>query len=296
MRVVDEPRRETEQVIDNRLDYMIDPPRAGPAAQVREKQADRFKEHTTVSTYFFFLNSKIPPFDNRKVREAANLAIDNRAVVRLFGGLLTPGCNFLPPGCRATSRSSPARGARRTGPPIWRRRRSWSRRPAPRARRSPCTAPPSRGQARDRVLRRPAEPDRAGGPAQGARPQRVHGVGSAKTKAQAGFANFFQDYPHPANFMANCGRQLDPAPEQPQPRQRGRPEINRQIAELRGEPDLDKVTGAVGRPRPQADRARVVGPGRPPPADLIFLSERMDPECARFHPLYQNDYTAFCLR
>ena len=36
---------------------------------------------------------------------------------------------------RATGRSSPARGARRTGPPTWPGRRSSSRRPAPRARR-----------------------------------------------------------------------------------------------------------------------------------------------------------------
>ena len=98
VRVIDEPRRETEQVIDNRLDYMVDPPAPDLLPTVREKHADRFTEHTTVSTYFFFLNSKIAPFDKREVREAANLAIDNRAVARLFGGLLTPGCNFLPPG------------------------------------------------------------------------------------------------------------------------------------------------------------------------------------------------------
>ena len=98
VRVIDDPRRETEQVIDNRLDYIVDPPAPDLLPTVREKYADRFEEHTTVSTYFFFLNSKIAPFDNRKVREAANLAIDNRAVARLFGGLLTPGCNFLPPG------------------------------------------------------------------------------------------------------------------------------------------------------------------------------------------------------
>ena len=50
------------------------------------------------NTYYNFLNVTKPPFDKQEAREAFNYAIDSRALVRVFGGRLTPGCNFLPPG------------------------------------------------------------------------------------------------------------------------------------------------------------------------------------------------------
>ena len=120
-------------------------------------------------------------------------------------------------------------------------------------------------------------------------------VGSAKTKAQAGFANFFQDYPHPANFMANVdGSSIQPQ-NNPNPGNVDDPEINKGIAKLRSEQDLDKVTGQWAElDRKLIERAWIAPVGHR--RLTTFLSERMDPECARFHPLYQNDYTAFCLR
>ena len=39
----------------------------------------------------------MPPFDNLKVRQAVNYAIDREAIVRIYGGLGRPTENVLPP-------------------------------------------------------------------------------------------------------------------------------------------------------------------------------------------------------
>ena len=44
------------------------------------------------------MNTTVPPFDKEEVRQAVNFGVDSRALSRLFGGRLEPGCNFLPPG------------------------------------------------------------------------------------------------------------------------------------------------------------------------------------------------------
>src|SRR5262249_19035998 len=54
----------------------------------------------TPDTVWLQLNTNIAPFNDVRVRQALNLAIDRGAVVRLFGGPggATPTCQILPPG------------------------------------------------------------------------------------------------------------------------------------------------------------------------------------------------------
>ena len=49
---------------------------------------------------YIALNTRIPPFDDARVRQAVNFAVDRRAAVNLFGGpkLAAPLCQTLPPG------------------------------------------------------------------------------------------------------------------------------------------------------------------------------------------------------
>ncbi len=41
---------------------------------------------TIPSTFYFFLNTKIPPFNNELARQAVNTAIDRPALQRLASG------------------------------------------------------------------------------------------------------------------------------------------------------------------------------------------------------------------
>ncbi len=63
----------------------------------KSKYPDQIKFFTTPSTYYFFMNWRLPPFNNVKARMAVNYAIDRNQLVNLRGGLGVPTWNFLPP-------------------------------------------------------------------------------------------------------------------------------------------------------------------------------------------------------
>jgi peptide/nickel transport system substrate-binding protein len=66
-------------------------------AHYKSKYGDQIKFFTTPSTYYFFMNQRLAPFDNVKARQAVNYAIDRQQLVNLRGGLGVPTWNFLPP-------------------------------------------------------------------------------------------------------------------------------------------------------------------------------------------------------
>jgi peptide/nickel transport system substrate-binding protein len=121
-------------------------------------------------------------------------------------------------------------------------------------------------------------------------------MGNQETRAQTGFANWFQDFPHPANFMfLVSGRSIQPRSNQ----NLGNiddPEITAEIERLRLEADLERVARARAvLDRKVVARAHVVSYGHRKRS--TFLSERMDfDNCSLFHPLYGNDYSSFCLK
>ncbi|TML92205.1 MAG: hypothetical protein E6G03_16570 [Actinobacteria bacterium] len=63
----------------------------------KDKYSSQIKFYTTPSTYYFFMNWRLPPFNNLKARQAVNYAIDRQQLVNLRGGLGVPTWNFLPP-------------------------------------------------------------------------------------------------------------------------------------------------------------------------------------------------------
>ena len=63
----------------------------------KQKYGDQIKFFTTPSTYYFFMNWRLAPFNNLKARQAVNYAIDRQQLVNLRGGLGVPTWNFLPP-------------------------------------------------------------------------------------------------------------------------------------------------------------------------------------------------------
>lgn len=85
-------------VEQNTIDFMIDPPDADRLAEVKSKFGDRFRLEDSINTYYFFMNNKTAPFNDIRVRQAVNYAIDPEALNRVFGGRLHPTQQILPPG------------------------------------------------------------------------------------------------------------------------------------------------------------------------------------------------------
>jgi peptide/nickel transport system substrate-binding protein len=89
----------TQDVINGELDFMTEDPTGDQLVTVKQKYGDRFALNPYPSnTYYFSMNTEIPPFNKEKAREAVNYAVDSRALVRVFSGRLTPTCTFIPPG------------------------------------------------------------------------------------------------------------------------------------------------------------------------------------------------------
>lgn len=82
----------------NTIDYMNDPPDADRLPEVKAKFSDRFRMEDSINTYYFWMNNQAAPFNDVKVRQAINYAIDPEALNRVFGGRLHPTQQILPPG------------------------------------------------------------------------------------------------------------------------------------------------------------------------------------------------------
>jgi peptide/nickel transport system substrate-binding protein len=223
-----------------------------------------------------------------------NLARDKPRLKRLYDDLFTPACTVLPPGIPGYEPRECPYGDP-NGPPQVERAREMIR--AAGAEGASVTVygneeSPSRG-----VTRAFADMLRA----IGLRP-RVRiveasvyftTVGTQRTRAHAGFANWFLDFPHPADFLflldgdtiqptnnLNFGNVDDP-------------DLNVLIDRAREAP-LDQVAGIAA----EADR-RIVDEALVAPYGyrrLGFLfSERVPSECRALHPLYAIDLARLCV-
>ena len=82
----------------NTNDFMVDPPPADLLPEIESQYADRFRFEDSINTYYFWMNNTTPPFNDLRVRQAVNYAIDPAALTRIFGGRLHPSQQILPPG------------------------------------------------------------------------------------------------------------------------------------------------------------------------------------------------------
>ena len=85
-------------VQQNTIDFMADPPDSDRLPEIKAKFADRFRLENSINTYYFWMNTQKAPFNDLKVRQAINYAIDPEALNRVFGGRLHPTQQILPPG------------------------------------------------------------------------------------------------------------------------------------------------------------------------------------------------------
>lgn len=301
VKIMESRPRQTQAVIDGTLDYMQSPPPPDLKPTVRQRHGDRYKEFATASTYFFFLNHDVPPFDDPKVREAVNIGLNRAALARLYAGELEPGCSFLPPGMPGYAEELDGAGCpfgEPTQPPQTERARQLIREAG--AEGAKVTVWGNDEEPTPKVVAAYVDMlDELGLDAE----QKVldagvyfQTVGNAKTKAQTGFAAWFQDFPHPATFFAivdgdaiqptngiNLGRVDDER-------------IDGTVDALSRETRLQRVAGEWGElNRHLVESAHLAPYGHR--KLTTFMSERMDfADCSLVHPVYQNDYSSWCLK
>lgn len=102
------PSTQVNDVEQGRYHWMGNPPPADRYAAVKSRyDGTQFKVEATPSTYFFWMNTRRAPFDDVRVRQAVNYAIDARALERIYAGRLTGTQQILPPGMPGHRRFEP---------------------------------------------------------------------------------------------------------------------------------------------------------------------------------------------
>jgi peptide/nickel transport system substrate-binding protein len=300
-KIIKSAQRQAQDVISGKLDYMQDPPPADIKPEVKAKYSDRYREQTAASTYYFFMNTRVPPFDDPKVREAVNWGVDKPGLARIFAGEVQPGCSFLPPGLPGFDEAldvDDCPWGNPNEPPDLEKARALIQEAGVDG--MDVTVYSNNDDPSDKVGE--AYADMLTKMGFNATPKILDGgvyfqtIGNQKTKAQTGFANWFQDFPHPKNFFFLVdGKSIQPTNNQ----NFGNvddPEITKGIA------DLNKVADVTEAEEDWKDlntklveRAWIVPYGHRKLS--TFFSERMDFEnCSRFHAVYFNDYSSWCLK
>jgi peptide/nickel transport system substrate-binding protein len=95
-------RNQSTQVNDiesGKLNWIFDPPPTDRYQEVKEQfEGTQFRPEPTISTYYFWMNQSEEPFNNLKVREAVNYAVDPAALERIYTGQIVGTQQILPPG------------------------------------------------------------------------------------------------------------------------------------------------------------------------------------------------------
>ena len=293
---VTQDSRAITDVLQNKADYYDEPPSSDALREFRDQAPDRYRGEVTNSTYYYFLNQRVKPFDNPQVRQAVNFAIDKRALQRLFGGLLTPSCNFLPPGMQGYTKIDPCPyGDPKAAPDIAKAKQMIQE--------AGVAGQSVTVYGNDEELTRNVTEYLADVLEQiGLKPQLriVNGdvyfqtIGNQNTKAAAGFANWFQDYPHPYNFMFL----IDGASIQNTNNQNFGNVDDDKINSMLDEANKKDISEAAPE-YAAVDKQLVTNGDVVPYGNRVLpfiMSDKMDFQSALFHPVLQAVYSTFALK
>jgi YVTN family beta-propeller protein len=94
-----DPQAAVDAVERGRADVLLQGPPPDRLAEVQTRFAGQLHLNPAAETVHFFLNTRVPPFDDVRVRRAINLAIDRGRIVSLVGGpaYARLNCQLLPP-------------------------------------------------------------------------------------------------------------------------------------------------------------------------------------------------------
>ena len=290
VKIVEDDSAALQQVINGQADYDFHPIPVDRLANVQQQHGDQLKIYTPANTYYFFMNTRLKPFDDVRVRQAVNYAIDRNALVRLYGGLATPTENILPPTypqykkhtlyplnvSKAKQLINQA-GVKGMTVTVWGSNRETSKKPV---------------EYLQDVLKKIGLD---------AKLKIIDAaiywttIGNQKTKAQIGFADWFQDYPHPLDWfdvLLNGTRITDTHNNNYS--NFNDATVNQKIAQLKQKPELnDQINSQWAA----LDAEIMKKAGWAPYVNrqfTDFFGTDIDTGCYVNHVLYQFDFSRIC--
>jgi peptide/nickel transport system substrate-binding protein len=280
-------------VINGDIDFMVDPPIADRLPEVQQRYSDRFRFEESINTYYFFMNTQTPPFNDIRVRQAVNYAVDPEALNRVFGGLLEPTQQILPPGMPGYQ--------------------EYELYPAPDMAKAQQLLAEANPADKDITVWTNDEPDRRriGAYYEDLLKQLgfnttlkvISGdvyfttIGNEKTPdLDTGFANWYQDFPHPDDFFRPLLNGESDLPTNSNNFSSVRiPELDQQMDQLLTQqltdPGVEDGYAALDKAYMEQAVWAPYGNER----FTTFLSERMDFDTSYHHLLFNQDYTSFAI-
>lgn len=294
--IVTQNKSNTAQVTgvqQNKIDFMVDPPDADRLPEVKAKYGNRFRLEDSINTYYFWMNTQQAPFNDLRVRQAINYAIDPEALNRIFGGRLHPTQQILPPGMPGYQ--------------------EYKLYPGPDVNKAKQLIAEANPADRNITVWTDDEPDR----------KRIgeyyHDVltqlgfnatlkviagdvywttiGNQTTPdVDTGFADWFQDFPHPDDFFRPLinGKSILPTNGNNFSRV-NIPELDAKMNQLL----TQRLSDDVEKGYAELDKSYMEQAIWAPYGNeqyTTFVSDRMDFDTSYHHPLFNQDYTSFALK
>jgi peptide/nickel transport system substrate-binding protein len=90
---------QVNNVEQGKTDWMQPPVPSDQYAALKDKyEGTQFRVDRPINLYYFWMNTTKPPFDDLKVRQAINYAVNTDALERIYSGSLAATHQILPPG------------------------------------------------------------------------------------------------------------------------------------------------------------------------------------------------------
>jgi peptide/nickel transport system substrate-binding protein len=106
-RRISSPQAEITDVERGTADYEYDGIPADRMSEVQTRFASQLRVNPAIGTDALVLNTRVAPFNDVRVRQAINYAIDRGEIARLIGQGTRPTCQMLPPGLPGYQRYCP---------------------------------------------------------------------------------------------------------------------------------------------------------------------------------------------
>ncbi len=258
-------RRRVRRVLGDRSDATEGEAPVSLLPSLRSEYGTSYSEARTLRVLVVALDGRRRPFSNPDIRQAVSYSLDERALGRIWAGLLDPACNLLPPQLPDYRRTEDCPFGEREGDSDLVRAQELVERAPVR---------------RTRILVDGGEPGARGRALAGYLADRLDAIGlRARVARTAGERRRAQ-----AVFGSRIARDPVPGPYLP---------AEQRLEAAATDPDDQPAWSRLD--------AEAVADGSLAPYGValtgVLLSQRLDSaNCRRIHPLYGLDYSSLCLR